>query len=74
MKTTNRKIGILRTLGIHEVIKQHIVVGVELQGSVVEQVLVDRGADAHVLLAQTTDMGVDVMGVLPDESVFNMSL
>lgn len=57
-----------RTLSIHKVIKQHIVIAVDLERSVVEQVFVDRGADAHVLLTETADMGVDVMGVLSVES------
>ena len=52
------------TLGIQEVLKGHIVVTLVLDRSVMKQLLVSRGLLAHVLLAESADMSVDVLGVL----------
>lgn len=49
------------TLGVHEVVNQHIVTTVGLQRSVLEGLF---WAVAHVLLSQRLDMAVDVVGVL----------
>ena len=52
------------TLGIQEVIKGHIVVTLVLDRSVMKQLLMGRGLLSHVLLAESADMSVDVLGVL----------
>lgn len=52
------------TLGIQEVLKGHIVVTLVLDRSVMKQLFMSRGLLSHVLLAESADMGVDVLGVL----------
>lgn len=49
------------TLGVHEVVNQHIVTAARLQGGVLEALV---RAVAHILLAQRLYMGVDVVSVL----------
>lgn len=49
-----------RTLGIHEVVEQDIVVAVAVQRSLLEQLLMDRRADSHVLLAQAADVRLNI--------------
>lgn len=49
------------TLGVHEVVDQHIVTTARLDGGVLEALI---RAVAHILLAQRLDMGVDVVSVL----------
>lgn len=49
------------TLGVHEVVNQHIVTTVRLQRSILEDLI---WAVAHVLLSQRLDMAVNVVGVL----------
>lgn len=39
-------------------------VAVELNRSLMEQVLVDGGTDSHVLLAETANMGVNILRIL----------
>lgn len=51
-------------MGIQEVIKGHIVVTLVLDRSVMKQLLMGRGLLSHVLLAESADMSVDVLGVL----------
>lgn len=54
-------------MGIQEVIKGHIVVTLVLDRSVMKQLLMGRGLLSHVLLAESADMSVDVLGVLQRE-------
>lgn len=52
------------TLSVHEVINQDIVSSLLLQGSVVEQLLVDIAAQTRILLAESTDVAIDSSSVL----------
>ena len=52
------------TLGIQEVLKGHIVATLVLDRSVMKQLFMSRGLLSHVLLAESADMSVDVLGVL----------
>lgn len=52
------------TLSVHEVVNQDIVSGLLLQGSVVEQLLVDNTAHTRILLAESTDVAIDGSSVL----------
>ena len=52
------------TLCVHEVINQDIVSSLLLQGSVVEQLLVDIAAQTRILLAESTDVAIDSSSVL----------
>lgn len=52
---------VMLTLGVHEVVDQHIVTTARLDGGVLEALI---RAVAHILLAQRLDMGVDVVSVL----------
>lgn len=54
-------------MGIQKVIKGHIVVTLVLDRSVMKQLLMSRGLLSHVLLAESADMSVDVLGVLQRE-------
>ena len=51
-------------MGIQEVVNQHIVATLLLDGLILEQFLVGRRANTHVLLGKRADMSIDVMGVL----------
>lgn len=51
-------------MGIQEVVNQNVVATLLLNGLVLEQFLVNRRADAHVLLGKRADMSIDVVGVL----------
>jgi hypothetical protein len=42
----------IHTLGIQEVIDQHVVAAVGFDRGILEEVLMLRGADTHVLLAE----------------------
>lgn len=52
---------VMLTLGVHEVVNQHIVTTTRLDGGVLEGLI---RPVAHILLAQRLDMGVDVVSVL----------
>lgn len=53
--------GLMLTLGVHEVVDQHIVTTARLDRGVLEGFV---RAIAHILLAQRLDVGVDVVSVL----------
>lgn len=48
-------------MSIHKIVEQNIVVPVTLQRSVMEQLLMQGGTDAHILLTESAGMGVNVM-------------
>lgn len=49
------------TLGIHEVVNQHVVTLEDVHRGILEALV---RAITHVLLAESLDLGVDVVGVL----------
>lgn len=51
-------------MGVQEVVNQHVVTTLVLDGLVLKEFLMNRRADAHVLLGKRADMSVDVVGVL----------
>lgn len=52
------------TLGVQEVVDENVMTGRGLEGSLLEQLLVLLGADAHVLLTKTVGLLSEVMGFL----------
>ena len=52
------------TLGVQEVVNQHVVATLVLDRLVLEEFLMNRWTDAHVFLGKRADMSVDVVGVL----------
>lgn len=56
--------GVNRTLGIQEIVKQEIMASLFIDGSILQYLLLGRGMQSHVLLAESANMGVDVVSVL----------
>lgn len=52
------------TLGIQEVVHQHVMATGRVDGSVMEEILVLLGANSHVLLTQVVHVSIDVVCVL----------
>jgi hypothetical protein len=52
------------TLGVQEIVYQDVVARGGLEGGILDRVLVVTRAVAHVLLAESLDMVVDVVDVL----------
>lgn len=69
MRRCKKGPGINHTLSVQEVVKQHIVLPLVLDGSILEDLFMGRRALPQILLAEGTGMGVEAPDVL-EESVY----